>query len=100
MARSTPARTGLSLRRLRVEARVASSAAFFAAALGALVPSSAFAARGCADWHADLVGVEGTVVLRRAGTTTWVPATEHAQLCFGDSVRSETFSRATLVLPD
>jgi len=73
----------------------------FALTLGAaLAPSLASAARSCADWHAEIVGVEGTVAVRRAGTTTWAPAAERAALCLGDTVRSEVFSRATVVLPD
>lgn len=89
------------MRWLPLKARVASSAALVALALGgALAPSPASAARGCADWHAELIGVEGTITVRRAGTATWSPAAEHAELCFGDSVRSESFSRATVVLPD
>jgi tetratricopeptide (TPR) repeat protein len=100
MARSTPASAGMSIRCPRLATRVASSAAVLAAALGALAPSLASAARSCEDWHADVVGVEGAVALRRTGTTAWLPAMEHAQLCFGDTIRSESFSRATVVLPD
>jgi tetratricopeptide (TPR) repeat protein len=101
MARSPPASAGSSNFRPLLEARATSSAVLLALAVGgALAPSTASAARSCADWQAELIGVEGTVAVRRAGTTTWSPATEHAELCFGDSVRSESFSRATVVLPD
>lgn len=71
------------------------------AALGLVISARAQPpARGCGDWHAELLAVEGTIEVQRSGGTEWMPAERGGLICLGDAVRTDGFSRATLRLPD
>ena len=56
--------------------------------------------RGCGDWHAELLAVEGEIEVQRAGAADWTPVEREAVICLGDAVRVQAYSRATLRLPD
>ncbi len=57
-------------------------------------------ARGCDDWHAELLAAEGEIEVQRAGAADWTPVARGAVICLGDAVRVAGYSRATLRLPD
>jgi len=75
------------------------SAALFALVLVIAGQTSALA-RDCAEWHADVVAIEGTIEVRRVDSTDWVDLARGDIVCTGDSIRAQGFSRATLRLPD
>ena len=68
--------------------------------MAAWLPLPALAARTCADWHAELLGVEGDVAILPAGRMEWAQAAESDQVCVGDQVRTGDFGRAALELRD
>jgi tetratricopeptide (TPR) repeat protein len=57
-------------------------------------------ARGCDDWHAELLAAEGEIEVQRAGAADWTPAARGTSICLGDAIRAQRYSRATLRLPD
>ena len=57
-------------------------------------------ARGCDDWHAELLAAEGEIEVQRSGAVEWTPVTRGAVICLGDAVRVQGYSRATLRLQD
>ena len=61
---------------------------------------NAQAARSCDEWSAEVSSVEGRVEIRRSATSTWVALAAGERVCTDDSVRVESSSRATLILPD
>ena len=56
--------------------------------------------RSCDEWSAAVSSVEGRVEVRRSATSAWVALAAGERVCTGDSVRVESSSRATLILPD
>lgn len=62
--------------------------------------SLTYAAEGCDEWAAKAVSVQGTVEVRRTGTTLWAPIRLAAVICAGDSIRIGEQSRAALTLPN
>ena len=43
-------------------------------------------ARGCDEWHAELLAAEGVIEVQRSGAPEWTPATRGAVICLGDAV--------------
>ena len=80
--------------------RSASAFTILALALWLVTPPSARADTSCAEWHAELTVVEGTVDVKRAGESVWAKAASGASLCYGDAVSVKASGRATLTLPD
>ncbi len=101
MARSPPDKTASDNSRPRFpRGTLLRGAVWIGLSVAALLSSPVQAARSCEDWYAELLGVEGNVEVRVVGTAVWAPAAAHDQLCIGDTVRTDLFSRATIVLRD
>ena len=58
------------------------------------------AQRSCEDWFADVTAVEGRVEVRRLAQPRWATLTTGERVCSGDTLRSDTSSRATFTLMD
>jgi tetratricopeptide (TPR) repeat protein len=69
--------------------------------LSALFTSPNIFAQTCDDgWRAELASAEGDVEGRRRGETDWSPATRGDIFCIGDSLRTQSYGRALVLLPD
>ncbi len=100
MARSLTQYAALRVAFATLGACATAPLAILALALLVLAPPAAYAAASCADWHAELTTVEGTVDVRRSGESSWRNALTGASLCYGDAISVKGSSRATLTLPD
>lgn len=65
-----------------------------------LLFSPAASSQDVGDWVATLVSVEGTVEVRKASQSRWIPAALSDIYSIGDSIRVLAFSRAAIRLPD
>jgi len=82
------------MKRLKV-VRLTLAAALF---LLAGVPASPlYAAERCENWVALPASIQGSVVIQRAGETTWVPLEPYDIICPGDLIHVQRNSQATIV---
>lgn len=67
--------------------------------LGYPVPNTN-SSEGCKKWVAKVVSVQGSVQVRRAGETQWIPVKLGDTYCPGDMIRVRERSRAAVLLPE
>src|SRR5690606_13893501 len=63
-------------------------------------PAAGSEAVACERPAAEITTVENIVEVRRSGAATWARVTTGDALCYGDTLRTVPYSRATLTLPD
>ena len=101
MARTPPKTPPFCYPRGRVAGIAPIRRALAIVGVAALLPvANAEAARSCEEWSAEVTSVEGRVQVRRNTGSAWVALAAGDHVCTDDTVRVESSSRATLVLPD
>jgi hypothetical protein len=63
-----------------------------------VAPPLSYSATQCDPWVAKMVSVQGTVEVRRAGQTQWIPARLNDLYCGSDQVQVGERSRADIAL--